>query len=65
MQIMWDGLKNTRPEQWVEMLVNDKEKLLETEKQQIIEAHKKGQLWNKSGYNPGECERYYSKTYNQ
>lgn len=38
---------------------------LETEKQQIIEAHKKGQLWNKSGYNLDECEQYYNETYNQ
>ena len=25
MQIMWEGLNNTRPEQWAEMLLNDKD----------------------------------------
>jgi len=37
---------------------------LEKEKQQIIDAHMKGQLWNKSGYNPNECQKYYSETFN-
>jgi hypothetical protein len=31
--------------------------LLEKEKQQILDAHMKGQLWN-------ECQKYYSDTFN-
>lgn len=39
------------------------EKLLEKEKQQIINAFSKGQQWNKSGYNPKASERYYDEFY--
>ena len=36
---------------------------IEKEKQQIIDAHSKGQQWNKSGYNPDVSEQYYKETY--
>jgi len=41
----------------------DKAYWKEKEKQQIINAHSKGQQWNKSGYNPETAEQYYKETY--
>ena len=37
--------------------------LLETEKQQIIDAHNKGQQYYNSGYNPTVSEQYYTSTF--
>lgn len=37
--------------------------LLEKEKQQIIEAHNRGQKYYNPGYKPDVSEKYYSKTF--
>jgi len=39
MQELFLSLKNTRPGQWNDVLINDEKKLLEKEKQQIQEAY--------------------------
>lgn len=36
---------------------------LEKEKQQIIEAHNKGQQYYNPGYNPDVSEQYYKETF--
>lgn len=35
---LYEALYNTRPEQWADVLFNDKERLLEKERQQLIDA---------------------------
>ena len=52
-------------EKYGHLLPDVESEFKEIYKQQIIEAHKKGQLWNKSGYSPDECEQYYTETYKQ
>ena len=63
LQTLYAALSNTRPEEWVIILLLDKEKLLELEKQQIIEAYKAG-IWDLGCNNP-DHDRYYNETYNK
>ena len=53
-----NGVEISQKMLW-KMLLKAKEK----EKHQIIDAHSKGQQWNKSGYNPDVSEQYYKETY--
>lgn len=64
-EIMWDGLNNTHPEQWNEMLLNDKERISESEKQQIIKAY--DDAFNYvvgGGFVAKTGEQYFEEVYN-
>jgi len=47
MQILFESLHNTHPENWNDLLLHDKEMLLEKERKQIEEAYSKGYLEKK------------------
>lgn len=55
-QIMWEGLNNTHPEQWPALLIQDKNKLLTTEREQIEEAYWAGLDGLMNDYS--ECETF-------
>lgn len=72
MQIMWDALGNTHPEEWVGLLIHDKEILLEIERQQLIEAGNicgnmliANDIVITGDHNLSVGENYYNQTYNK
>lgn len=65
MHIMWDGLMNTHPNQWSELLIHEKESLLEKEKNQIESAFYDGQGSMISDAQRSQAGYYYNQKYNQ
>jgi len=62
LQKLYLGLRNSRPSQWVDILIIDEDKLLKEEKQQIIKAYGQGALDRDLGLNVLDTD-YYKETY--
>lgn len=64
MQELKESLNNTHPDHWHQLLLLDLDRLIEKEKQHIIDAHNKGRNDKHNDFSTDGLE-YYNEIFNK